>query len=217
MDMSLEDAGYNCQECKDKGCCPICRSPPCDGGMVVCSDRTCKKWYHLKCENVTDEFIATVKTYYCVACRQHNPKRKIVKFKKSEIEDILKNLKSQKSEEDIQQDQNVSPDLSSKDTETPSDLSDTDNGSDTASENQSINSSSTSENVDFSKDSSDEETSEKLLNTEISTNQPQLINGPNASTPAKLDCTKKLNYTTAKWNNPKRPSTILSGLSDDPQ
>ena len=39
MDMSLEEAGYNCQECKDKHCCPICRSL-CDGGMVVCPDRT---------------------------------------------------------------------------------------------------------------------------------------------------------------------------------
>ena len=28
---------------------------------------------------------------------------------------------------------------------------------------------------------------------------------------------QKPTYTTAKWHNPTRPSTILSGLSDDPQ
>ena len=166
-DMSLADAGYNCQECQDKGCCPICRSPPCDGGMVVCSDRTCKKWYHLKCENVTDEFIATVKTYYCVSCRQNNSKRKIVKYKKSEIEAILNNLKSQKSEENIQK-ENISSDLSCNDAEASSDFSEINEESEKASIlNASVDASSSNSDNELSEDSSDEETSDKQGNSDI--------------------------------------------------
>ena len=170
VDMSLEEAGYNCQECKDKGCCPICRSPPCDGGMIVCSDRTCKKWYHYQCENLTDEFVATVKAYYCVACRQKNPKRKIVKHKKSEIEKILKELNSQKSVDDNPKDEDSSSDLSSNNADASSDFSENGEKSGEASINN--DSSDTSSNIcdngDLSGDSTDKESSEKPSSTEIS-------------------------------------------------
>ena len=178
MDMSLENAGYNCQECKDEGCCPICRSPPCDGGMVVCSDRTCKKWYHLKCENLSEEFVATVKAYYCVSCRERNPKRKIVKYKKSEIEAILNNLKSQKSAEDIPNDPNISSDLSLNDAEASSDFSEINEASEKASaiDDSVSTSGSISENEGLSDDSNDEETQENPTNNDTPLQNLQMSN-----------------------------------------
>ena len=83
--------GYFCDTCKNKGCCQICKKVPCDAS-IQCSAKSCKKWTHYKCSDITEEESDSIKIYYCPPCRKSNPMLKNISYKAKKGRPKLKKL-----------------------------------------------------------------------------------------------------------------------------
>ena len=69
-----------CDTCQNKGCCQICNKTPCDAS-IQCSAKSCQKWIHYKCSDITEEESEFIKIYYCPPCRKSNPMLKNISYK----------------------------------------------------------------------------------------------------------------------------------------
>ena len=76
---------FKCSTCKDQGCCFLCNRPDSYCDLIGCSDRSCQKWLHQCCDNLTAEDAAKIKIYYCPICREEPKCRKWVMYKTSEL------------------------------------------------------------------------------------------------------------------------------------
>ena len=83
--------GHFCESCQNKGCCQICKKVPCDAS-IKCSAKSCKKWTHYKCSDITEEESDSIKIYYCPPCRKSNPLLKNISYKAKKGRPKLKKL-----------------------------------------------------------------------------------------------------------------------------
>ena len=69
-----------CDTCQNEGCCQICKKIPCDAS-IQCSAKSCQKWIHYKCSDITEQESESIKIYYCPPCRISNPMLKNISYK----------------------------------------------------------------------------------------------------------------------------------------